>query len=62
VVNWYRGYGATTSSHLGRKPLCPPPSTPEALHVKRNESLPVARNGSGREMDHKFRLKNPTSS
>jgi hypothetical protein len=57
LVDWYRGYGASTPLHLGRKlagPLC---TTPEALHVKRHESPPVARNGNGREMAEKYRLK-----
>jgi len=57
----YRGYGATTPSHLGRKlagPLCTAFSSARRpqrhLHVKRRESPLVARNGSGREMADKF--------
>ena len=58
LVDWYRVYGATTPSHLGRKlagPLCTVFST--AFHVNRHESPPVARNGNGLEMADKFRLK-----
>jgi len=55
MVDWYRGYGATAPSHLGRKlagSLCTALSS-----VKRHESPLVARNGNGREMADKFRLK-----
>jgi hypothetical protein len=57
VVDWYRGYGATTPCAPrpeGSRPFVGrhlvPASSPEALSVKRHQSPLLARNGCGREM------------
>jgi hypothetical protein len=59
-VNWYRGYGATTPSCLGRKlagPLYTAFSSARQPQTRSTSSNMVARNGNGREMADKFRLK-----
>jgi len=63
LVDWCRGYGATTPSHLGRKlagPLCTTLSSahqPQRRSTSSDMSPLVARNGNGWEMADKFRLK-----
>jgi len=63
MLDWYRGYGATTLPHLGRKlagPLCTAFSSarqPQRRSMSSDMSPPVVRNGNGREMANKFRLK-----
>ena len=60
LVDWYRGYGATTPSHLGRKlagPLCTAFSSARRPQRRSSSSDMVTRNGNGREVADKFRLK-----
>jgi hypothetical protein len=64
MVDWGRGYGATTPSHLGLlrygsfvHRLQFRPSSPEALHVKRHERPLLVKDGIGREIAGQFGLR-----